>query len=244
LLDWQMPGLDGVECAQLLGQRKRRGGPIPIALMVASFSRADAQKRLMEQQITVGTLLTKPVMPTTLFEACSQVLGCVSAPDSPRATMREEAMLGHQARLRGAQILLVEDNAINREIALTVLRLADIAVSVACDGKEALDMLGRQRFDAVLMDCQMPVMDGYAATRALREQPQWRALPVIAMTANAMVGDRDKVLAAGMNDHVAKPIKVEELFATLARWIRPAVDRADEAPASSSDGSGADPPRN
>src|SRR5579862_2583620 len=71
------------------------------------------------------------------------------------------------------------------------------------------------------MDCQMPVMDGYAATRALRAQSRWRDLPVVAMTANAMVGDRDKALSAGMNDHVAKPINVEEMFATLARWIRP-----------------------
>jgi CheY-like chemotaxis protein len=116
-------------------------------------------------------------------------------------------------------LLLVEDNAINREIASTLLRRAGIAVSIAGDGREALDMLERQRFDGVLMDCQMPIMDGYAATRMLRKQPQWKDLPVIAMTANALVGDRDKVLAAGMNDHIAKPIKVENLFATLARWI-------------------------
>ncbi len=82
-------------------------------------------------------------------------------------------------------------------------------------------MLRQQSFDGVLMDCQMPVLDGYAATRALRLQPRWRDLPVIAMTANAMVGDRDRALAAGMNDHIAKPLKVEEMFATLARWIRP-----------------------
>ena len=220
LLDWKMPGLDGVECARLLGQREPRHPPTPTVLMVTSFSRNEVQKDLAERQITVDALLMKPVTPATLFDACGQVLG-LSVPRSPPRTKHEDAMLGHQARLRGARILLVEDNAINREIALTVLRLADIAVSVACDGQEALDMLGRQRFDAVLMDCQMPVMDGYAATRALRQQPQWRELPVIAMTANAMVGDRDKVLAAGMNDHVAKPIKVEELFATLARWIGP-----------------------
>ena len=84
-------------------------------------------------------------------------------------------------------------------------------------------MLSREHFDAVLMDCQMPVMDGYAATRELRSQPKWHDLPVIAMTANAMVGDREKVLAAGMNDHIAKPINVTEMFATLARWVRPGV---------------------
>ena len=87
---------------------------------------------------------------------------------------------------------------------------------------DALDLLERHRFDGVLMDCQMPVMDGYEATRALRQQPHLRGLPVIAMTANALVGDRDKALAAGMDDHIPKPIKVEELFSTLARWVRPA----------------------
>jgi CheY-like chemotaxis protein len=108
------------------------------------------------------------------------------------------------------------------------LRSAGIEVSVACDGKAALEMLKQQRFDGVLMDCQMPVMDGYAATRALRQQPQWRELPVIAMTANALAGDRAKVLAAGMNDHIAKPIDVEEMFATLARWVGPLIAAPDD----------------
>ncbi|MEO8807980.1 MAG: response regulator, partial [Burkholderiaceae bacterium] len=78
------------------------------------------------------------------------------------------------------------------------------------------------RYDGVLMDCQMPVLDGYEATRRLRLQPQWQELPVIAMTADAMVGDREKALAAGMNDHIVKPIRVDEMFSTLARWVRPA----------------------
>jgi CheY-like chemotaxis protein len=88
-------------------------------------------------------------------------------------------------------------------------------------------MLEHETFDLVLMDCQMPVMDGYEATRALRQRPYGRDLPVIAMTANAMVGDREKVLEAGMNDHIAKPIRVDELFATLARWIRKAPTRPE-----------------
>jgi CheY-like chemotaxis protein len=115
----------------------------------------------------------------------------------------------------------VDDNAINREIAGTILRRAGLEVVCAENGHEALDKLHAQDFDGVLMDCQMPVMDGYATTRALRSLPRWQALPVIAMTANALVGDRDKALAAGMNDHVAKPIDVNDLFRTLARWLRP-----------------------
>ena len=128
--------------------------------------------------------------------------------------------------LRGAEILLVEDNLFNQEVALGLLRHAGVVVSVACNGQEALDMLGRRRFDGVLMDCQMPLMDGYDATRALRRQPQLQTLPVIAMTANAMVGDRDKAIAAGMNDYITKPIKVHEMFATLSRWVHPALPGA------------------
>jgi CheY-like chemotaxis protein len=124
-------------------------------------------------------------------------------------------------RLVGARILLVEDNALNQELGVALLSGAGIEVTVACDGRQALDRIARQRFDAVLMDCQMPQMDGYEATRLLRLQPLLRELPIIAMTANVMSGDRERALAAGMNDHVAKPINVDDLFATLARWIRP-----------------------
>jgi PAS domain S-box-containing protein len=225
LLDWKMPGIDGVECAHLLGQRHGRRHPTPAVLMLTAFSRDDVQRRLVERRLAVGALLIKPVTPSALFDACSSVLG-LAAYRPTRSIKREEVMQAHQDQLRGAHLLLVEDNAVNREIALTVLGRAGIVTSVAGDGQEALDMLSSRQFDGVLMDCQMPVMDGYAATQALRQQARWRDLPVIAMTANAMVGDRDKALAAGMNDHIAKPIRVEEMFATLARWIRPAAAAA------------------
>jgi PAS domain S-box-containing protein len=228
LLDWKMPGMDGVECARLLSQRAPQRHPTPAVLMLTAFSRGEVQRHLTEQRVNVGALLAKPVTPSTLFDACGAALGLVTRHPT-RIARREEALHAHRAILSGARVLLVEDNAINRELALDVLSRAGIVVSVAGNGQEALEMLARQRFDGVLMDCQMPVMDGYAATRALRQQPQWQQLPVIAMTANAMVGDRDKVLAAGMNDHVAKPIKLDELFATLARWVRPAGATAPES---------------
>jgi PAS domain S-box-containing protein len=234
LLDWKMPGIDGIECARLLGQREGGRHPAPTVLMLTAFNRDDVQRRLLDRQLTVGALLIKPVTPSTLFDACSAVLG-MPVHRQRRSTKRDEAMLVHQERLRGAHLLLVEDNAINREIALSLLNRAGIVTETAGDGQEALEMLERQRFDGVLMDCQMPVMDGYAATRAIRLQARWRDLPVIAMTANAMVEDRYRALAAGMNDHIAKPIKVEEMFATLARWIRPsaALACAPGAPARS-----------
>jgi CheY-like chemotaxis protein len=186
--------------------------------MLTAFSRDDVLRRLEERQLGVGALLTKPVTPSTLFDACTQALG-LSVRHTAHGTQRKEALANHQASLNGARILLVEDNPINQELALDLLTDAGIVVSVAGDGQEALDMLERQEFDGVLMDCQMPVLDGFAATRALRQRPRLRDLPVIAMTANAMVGDREKVLEAGMDDHIAKPINVDEMFATLARWV-------------------------
>jgi PAS domain S-box-containing protein len=127
--------------------------------------------------------------------------------------------------LRGVRLLLVEDNDINREIAESLLQDVGVEVKVACNGQEALEILERERFDGVLMDCQMPVLDGYEATRRLRRQPQGQGLPVIAMTANALSGDRDKALAAGMDDHIVKPIDVDQMYATLARWVRPSAPR-------------------
>ena len=129
--------------------------------------------------------------------------------------------MGQQSTLKGARILLVDDNEISREVALEVLSDEGIVVQTATDGGEALALLEQERFDAVLMDCQMPVMDGFTATRRLRERPALRDLPVIAMTASAMSGDKDKALAAGMNDYITKPVNIDQMLATLARWVGP-----------------------
>ncbi|MEB3160094.1 MAG: PAS domain S-box protein, partial [Synechocystis sp.] len=125
------------------------------------------------------------------------------------------------ADLQGARILLVEDNEINQEFAYDLLTAKGLVVDIAHHGQEALDLLTTQTYDAVLMDIQMPVLNGYDATQAIRQQPRFQDLPIIAMTANAMAGDRQKALDAGMNDHVAKPVKARELFQTLAYWIKP-----------------------
>ena len=122
-------------------------------------------------------------------------------------------------KLAGARILLVEDNEFNQELAVELLQRHGIAVTVANHGEEALIALDRQEFDGVLMDIQMPVMDGYEATARIRERIEWADLPVIAMTANAMESDKQKVLDAGMNDHITKPIEVETMFQTMGRWI-------------------------
>jgi len=221
LLDWKMPGMDGIACAQALAQRAQLRHPAPVVIMATAFGREEVRQRLAERQLRTGALLTKPVTPSDLLDACTTALGRKPLA-STRGVRRKEALHDHRRALQGAHILLVEDNAFNQELAVDLLSRAGVVVSVAGNGQEALDMLAEEHFDAVLMDCQMPVMDGYAATQALRQRPSLQTLPVIAMTANAMVGDREAVLAAGMNDHIAKPIVVDEMFATLARWVKTA----------------------
>ncbi|MGQ3051245.1 MAG: response regulator [Roseateles sp.] len=221
LLDWRMPGMDGVECLARLTAIIGRHAP-PTVLMVTAFSRDQAEHQLQARGLQVAALLPKPVTPSALLDACVTALG-VKAALPRRSEQRQEKLQAHQASLAGARILLVEDNAINQELACSLMERAGIVVTIAGHGREALAALDIEGFDAVLMDCQMPVMDGYEATRALRQRPALKDLPVIAMTANAMAGDREKVMAAGMNDHVAKPFRVDELFETLAYWVRPVV---------------------
>gem|GEM_PF-3442900 len=134
------------------------------------------------------------------------------------------------ASLKGSQVLLVEDNEINRELVSELLASIGIEIITANDGQQALDVLQQHRVDGVLMDCQMPVMDGYEATRRIREQAQLRDLPVLALTANAMKGDREKALRAGMNDHIAKPVDPDTMFTIMAKWMNSANSSRSEKP--------------
>ena len=159
-----------------------------------------------------------------LFDTIMQALGegLVKQPDMPTAAEEELRVLD---LIRGARILLVEDNEINRQVAREILKGAGLEVSTANNGQEAIDALQESAYDAVLMDVQMPVMDGYEATGNLRGNPRFKDLPIIAMTAHAMAGDREKSLEAGMNDHITKPIDPVQLFSTLGRWIQSAPKR-------------------
>ena len=147
----------------------------------------------------------------------------------PDQTHEKEALTAEvMTRLKGARVLLAEDNEMNQELAMELLAQAGMEVVLANNGQEAVDILSRDvHFDGVLMDCQMPVMDGYTATREIRKLPQFEKLPIIAMTANAMAGDKEKVIEAGMWDHIAKPLNVGEMFATIAKWIKPADSHVD-----------------
>jgi CheY-like chemotaxis protein len=209
--------MDGVECARQLGRSWAKQPP-PTVLMLTAFGRDEAMQQLAAHQVTVSGVLTKPVTPSGLVDACALAMGSGPRPDT-RRSLREKMLHKQEVRLAGARVLLVEDNLINQELAVTLLTDAHIEVMVAGDGRQALEVLERHTFDAILMDCQMPEMDGYEATRLLRLRPHLKSVPVIAMTANVMTGDREKVLAAGMTDYIAKPINVMEMFATLTRWI-------------------------
>jgi two-component system sensor histidine kinase/response regulator len=216
LVDWQMPGMSGVALVQALhAQAEQAGVDAPRTIMVTAYNR----DVLLDEArgIRLDGLLNKPVSASTLLDAVSSVYG--KGFSECRRTRRAADYQSAAMAVRGAWLLLVEDNEINQEVAQQILGDAGVRVDVASNGAMALAKIAVNDYDGVLMDCQMPVMDGYDATRKLREDPRHAGLPVIAMTANAMVGDKEKCLAAGMNDFIAKPVDVAQLFATLARWV-------------------------
>jgi two-component system sensor histidine kinase/response regulator len=141
-------------------------------------------------------------------------------------TQTKESGEADLSSIRGARVLLVEDNELNREVALGLLEDAHLSIDHAENGEQALRMVTHKDYDLVFMDMQMPVMDGITATKSIRSNPRCKSVPIIAMTANAMDHDRNACLAAGMNDHLGKPIDPEKLYATLLRWIPPRVAAA------------------
>jgi len=221
LMDWKMPGMDGIEAISRLQNGTLRR--TPSVIMVTAYGREEAMGVAQERAIDVKSVLTKPITSASLLEAIGQALGKGLVTDT-RSHKKSDNHTEIIAKLTGARVLLVEDNDMNQELAMELLRNAGIDVVWANHGQEALNILGADpRFDGVLMDCQMPVMDGYTATREIRKNPAFQNLPIIAMTANAMAGDREKVLQAGMWDHIAKPLNVADMFATIAKWITPQV---------------------
>jgi CheY-like chemotaxis protein len=215
-LDWHMPGMNGVETAKLL--RQRQTGRIPFMIMVTAHAREEVIKDA--EDAGIDAVLIKPVNASALFDDVVRMLS--GAPECARSMGDEPSgSFAQLATIRGARVLLVEDNDLNQEVALELLTDAGFVVDPAEDGQIALDKLAAGDYDIVLMDMLMPVMDGVTATRALRLDPRWQGLPVVAMTANAMPADRERCLAAGMNDHIAKPIEPEDLWKTLLKWVKP-----------------------
>ncbi len=216
LLDWQMPGIDGIETARQLHELPLR--PMPHLLMVTAYGFAEVLEGA--EEVGIEGVLIKPVSASALFDSISRLLG--GAPAGPRTTgeIRLDT-LDRLSTIKGARILLVEDNEVNQLVATELLRDAGFVVDLAENGRIALDRIGSAPYDVVLMDMQMPVMDGVTATIELRKDARYATLPVIAMTANALQADRERCIAAGMNAHVAKPIEPEDLWTALLAWTAP-----------------------
>ncbi len=213
-IDWQMPGIDGIETGRRIRALPHLAAP-PHLVMVTAYGREEVMKQA--EATGFENVLIKPVTPSMLFDV---IVGALGAEHGEKEDIHAGAALDVE-RTRGARVLLVEDNDLNQEVAMGLLENGKVSVDLAENGEVAVRMVREHDYDAVLMDMQMPVMGGIEATRAIRSDPRFRALPIIAMTANAMPAEREKCLEAGMNEHVAKPIDPDELFAALGRWIKP-----------------------
>ncbi len=219
LIDWKLAGMDGIGCARML--MDACGESIPTAVMASAFSSEEVAHIARTQRVDLRSVVPKPATPSSLLEAIGTALGRF-APSMTGHTASVALDAGGRKAIGGARLLLAEDNALNQELTVALLVEVGVAVVTVENGRAALDALaGDGPFDGVLMDCQMPVMDGYTAAREIRQNAAWSQLPIIAMTANVMSGDRERILAAGMNDFIAKPLSVDRMFETLGKWIRP-----------------------
>ena len=232
VMDWKMPGMDGIETSRRI-IKLTESSRTPKIIMATAYGRQQVMRQA--ERVHLDGFLIKPVNPSVMLNTILEIFNR-DVQTGPRKRTTEVMDMAALSRIAGARILLVEDNEINQQVAREILSGAGLEVTLAENGQEAVAAAQKSRFDAVLMDIQMPIMDGYEATRKIRE---WQlkaqssklegaessevpavSLPIIAMTAHAMAGDREKSLAAGMNDHVAKPIDPQELFATLLKWIK------------------------
>lgn len=227
LMDWKLPKMDGISAA-----RRIKNNPkiphIPRIVMITAYSREDIIQQ--SNDVNLDGFLIKPVHPSVLLNAIIDVFdqngfdGNVSS-QSPCAVMDNEKL----HKTKGIKLLLVEDNEINQQVAKEMLEQEGFDVDIAMDGLEAVQKIRTSVFDAVLMDLQMPIMDGYEATRIIRSEPRFNDLPIIAMTAHAMTDVKEKCLSIGMNGYVAKPIDTDELVASLFDFIKPEKRKVPDA---------------
>jgi PAS domain S-box-containing protein len=212
-VDWQMPGLDGLETGKRISALSELEVRPPL-VMVTAYGREDVLKKAEESGFE--NVLIKPVTSSILFDTAVGALGG----EDQGGQMGQAGPSFDIDHARGARVLLVEDNEINQEVAIGQLEDAELFVDLAENGADAVRMVRENDYDVVLMDMQMPVMDGIEATRMIRSDPRFSDLPIIAMTANALASDREMCLEAGMNDHIAKPIDPDLLFGVLLRWVK------------------------
>jgi len=214
LTDLNMPDMDGFTLLEQLRQSPELARKAKIIMLTSAGQRGDAARC---RELGVAAYLTKPVSQSELFEAILRVLGMSGPQPEPAALITRHTIREGKKKLR---VLLAEDNVVNQKLAARLLEKHGHHVTVTSNGREALAALDRENFDAVLMDVQMPEMDGFEATAAIRarEQHTGRHIPIIAMTAHAMQGDRERCLEAGMDDYISKPIKIRELIDVLEKF--------------------------
>jgi len=225
VLDHKMPGMDGVETL-----RRLRAAGVRAPVAIAAASGRDALRRALDAEFPPGDapidILEKPIAADALRGQMRAAFGDLA----PAAAVSSPAQDAAALDMFDAEALLVEDNLVNQQVAVELLAALGVRAEIAGSGEEALDALRRRAFDLILMDIQMPGMDGLTATAAIRGQLQIVDTPIIAMTANVMAGDRERCLAAGMNDHIAKPIDPDALARTLAKWLTPTPSRRSSEP--------------
>ena len=231
MLDWRMPHMDGRETAHHI-QALRLAAP-PKIIIVTAYGREDVSRAA--HSAGVDDILVKPINPSMVFDTLMRVM---DAEEPFLAPLSPDSVEVDLSCIAGARILLAEDNELNQEVARELLTQHGFLVDIVGNGEAALEQLERQPYDIVLMDMQMPVMDGVTATERIRAQARYANLPIVAMTANAMASDRELCLKAGMNDHIAKPIDPGALGMTLLKWIPP---RHKPTPAAIQAASPADP---
>ncbi len=206
ILDAQMPGMSGLELARIIRKSKS-----PTELPLILLSSTERSAFLADRAAGIAACLTKPVRGARL----KRTLQAVFEPKSDTGTASLEPASA-QSSLATGDILIVDDNPVNQRLARRLVEKIGYEVDVVSDGSDAVAALGQRRYDAVLMDCHMPVMDGFEATRRIRKTS---TVPVIAMTASARTGDRERCNAAGRDDFVSKPIKIDLLAEALQRWV-------------------------
>ncbi|MCR9144073.1 MAG: response regulator [bacterium] len=224
LMDWKMPDVDGITAAKRIKQAL--GEKAPTIVIVTAFSAEQVQVQARANHAEIDGFLSKPVQQSVLFETILHCFGVEAVSEEPEETSSTARPLsaggeGPAIDLQGARVLLVEDNELNLQVASEILAAEGVIITPASNGREAVDIIAIDpNFDAVLMDVQMPVLDGYSATRILRETRAGKELPIIAMTATVMNDDIDRALDSGMDDHVAKPINPRRLLQTLSRFVK------------------------
>ncbi|MGA2481052.1 MAG: response regulator [Spirochaetia bacterium] len=217
LMDWKMPGIDGIEATRKIttaGFAKNT----PAVILMSAFGEGGSE-RMDARAAGAAEFLAKPITASTLSDAIIRIF----APDLLPSMVDQQRDNARAKDLRGARVLLAEDNEINQQIAVELLRGAGVEVVIASNGREAIEKLAppAARFDMVLMDIQMPEVDGYEATRRIRSQPWGASLPIIAMTAHALEEERRKAVEVGMDSHISKPIDPDAMFETMSQFYRP-----------------------